>query len=267
MDGVGVLDYGQRSVSSFLREERASSTDMVGRHSPSVLVSNGAFPVPDLPMYARDDVAGARLAGCHPSISDLTPPMAASPFPQSAEQLILEAWAKVQLNVIELRTMAQDIEHYVREMLLFDAELESIGSDQLVAYRDLILSKTRGVDTDARLKSMSLTFPFFSKIIILHSHNHAEYERLLDRMVVLVAESNRTLREHLSHASFCIVKKHHGNYVIPNVVYREKKPRAVPFKPPVFPFAKESPAHTPEWTPRESSEADRSTSGNISDLF
>ena len=64
MDGVGVLDYGQRSVSSFLREERASSTDMVGRHSPSVLVSNGAFPVPDLPMYARDDVAGAPPSLC-----------------------------------------------------------------------------------------------------------------------------------------------------------------------------------------------------------
>ena len=168
--------------------------------------------------------------------------MATKTVPQSAEQLIQEAWCQVQSNVIAFRSLSQDIEYYVKEMCLFDDELEAIGSHQLFMYRDLMMNQTtQAVDTDTRVKSMTLSFPFYSKVMIIYYHNHCEYERLLDKMVQLVNDSNKLLKENFSQASFCLLKKKHGNYIIPNVMYREKKPKTptVPkFKPPEFPTKK-----------------------------
>lgn len=168
------------------------------------------------------------------------------PLPPTSEQLVRQAWDTIHSNVVQLHSITQDIEHHVKEMAAVDDELEAIGCHQLLMYRDLVMNKaTQGIDTDTRLKSMALSFPFYSKVMVLYSHAHSEYERLLDRAVRLVNESNQMLKENFSHASFCLVRKQHGKYLIPNVIYREKrvpdaKPQAVPsFKPPEFPAKKD----------------------------
>ena len=185
--------------------------------------------------------------------------MTTKTIPQTAEQLIQEAWCQVQSNVIAFRSLSQDIEYYVKEMCMFDDELEAIGSHQLFMYRDLLMNQTtQAIDTDTRVKSMTLSFPFYSKIMIIYYHNHREYERLLNKMVQLVNESNKLLKENFSQASFCLLKKKHGNYVIPNVMYREKKAKTqtVPkFKPPEFPIKKEA-EEFDERTPREEEDFD-----------
>lgn len=173
--------------------------------------------------------------------------MSVPPFPQSAQQMVQDAWTKIQLNIVQMCSVSQDIEHYVKEMNLFDDELKMIGSHQLFVYRDMIMNRTTpGIDTTTRMKSLSLSLPFYSKIMILYSHNHSEYERLLNTMVQLVNDSNRLLKENFGQAIFYLIKKQHGNYLIPNVLYREKKEKTfVPsFKPPTFP-SKNTPVNSP----------------------